>query len=269
MKNKYRSISIIILCTAISILASCNKTKNVLTYNSITKTTIKDTINNLAEINSDSAIWNDNGIYRTVTIEKSNDVADENRNEENVTNAATCATDFEGVDRAIAKTSFATATTYTYSTFSTFRNTLQTDAFMRGLNIPRNSNSNRVSQENRNAKFNAVYLYALKKEADRDFHLILGDANLVSLLNCEASGFPATTGTAYTAIKAVKDAITARFGSNLCSQSSYLKFNPAVPITSMKGSLFFDVDHAAGTVGPAGFRPTTAWEIHPINAIQF
>jgi hypothetical protein len=35
------------------------------------------------------------------------------------------------------------------------------------------------------------------------------------------------------------------------------------------GSLFFDVDHPAGAVGPQGHRPQTAWEIHPISSIAF
>jgi hypothetical protein len=35
------------------------------------------------------------------------------------------------------------------------------------------------------------------------------------------------------------------------------------------GSLFFDVDHKAGSVGPTGMRPKTAWEIHPVSDIQF
>jgi hypothetical protein len=36
----------------------------------------------------------------------------------------------------------------------------------------------------------------------------------------------------------------------------------------IEGSLFFDIDHAAGVVGPEGKRPKKAWEIHPITKIK-
>jgi hypothetical protein len=35
----------------------------------------------------------------------------------------------------------------------------------------------------------------------------------------------------------------------------------------IEGSLFFDVDHAAGAVGPANMKPKSAWEMHPITKI--
>jgi hypothetical protein len=37
---------------------------------------------------------------------------------------------------------------------------------------------------------------------------------------------------------------------------------------TVEGSLFYDVDHAPGAVGPRDMKPTTAWEIHPITQIQ-
>jgi len=50
--------------------------------------------------------------------------------------------------------------------------------------------------------------------------------------------------------------------------SSYKKFDPPIPVR-VEGSLFFDLDHAAGVVGPQGMRPSTAWEIHPVTKIEF
>ena len=35
------------------------------------------------------------------------------------------------------------------------------------------------------------------------------------------------------------------------------------------GSLFYDISHSPGTVGPQGLRPGTAWEIHPVTSIVF
>src|SRR5437879_2768710 len=49
--------------------------------------------------------------------------------------------------------------------------------------------------------------------------------------------------------------------------ASYTMLDPVhVRIT---GSIFFDVDHAAGVVGPGNFKPKTAWEIHPITKLEF
>jgi hypothetical protein len=39
----------------------------------------------------------------------------------------------------------------------------------------------------------------------------------------------------------------------------------------VEGALFFDVDHAAGVVGPTQptpMRPKTAWEIHPVTNVK-
>jgi hypothetical protein len=227
-----------------------------------------DTIKRLSQMTTDKVIWNDNGVFRTVTL--SEDIDPEEKNEEENSNrAATCSPNFSGVDRANAKKSFSTAASTTNYTFNSFRNTLQTDTFMRSLGISTSSTSARVAQENRNVYITTSYLYAIKRESDGDYHMIIGDLNNVALTNCEASGYPSSSATSYTKIKAVRDAIVAKFGSEFCGGSSYTKFSPPILIDVLKGSLFFDVDHAAGTVGPTGFRPTTAWEIHPISELQF
>ena len=49
---------------------------------------------------------------------------------------------------------------------------------------------------------------------------------------------------------------------------SYIKFTPAIPV-KVQGSLFYDIDHEPGVIGPTGFRPKTAWEIHPVTDIEF
>ena len=46
-------------------------------------------------------------------------------------------------------------------------------------------------------------------------------------------------------------------------------FSTPANIVKIRGSIFFDTDHAAGTVGPTGFRPATAWEIHPVIYLEF
>jgi hypothetical protein len=223
-----------------------------------------DTISSLTDMKTNKVIWNDHGIFRTVTLEESNDPKEiEEENE----NKATCSNNFSGVDRAAAKTSFSSASQTTHYAFNTFRNTLQTDTYMRSIGIVKSSN--RVSQENRNIYITTSYLYAIKQESDGDLHMIIGDPSNVALTNCEASGNPSSSSSSYTKIKAVKDAIVSRFGTDFCGKSSYTIFSPPILIDKFNGSLFFDIDHAAGTVGPTGYRPTTAWEVHPISFIQF
>jgi hypothetical protein len=140
---------------------------------------------------------------------------------------------------------------------------------MQGLGIT--NSTPRVSDENRNRDITTSYLYAIARESDNDFHMIIGDANSAAgnLLNCEASGNPPSSQSSYTNINAVRSYLKTYFGTDFCGQSGYTKFTPAIRITVLKGSLFFDIDHAAGTVGPTGLRPNTAWEMHPIRTITF
>lgn len=50
---------------------------------------------------------------------------------------------------------------------------------------------------------------------------------------------------------------------------NYVLPSSPIPIRQLRGALFFDTDHPAGQVGPAGSRPSTAWEIHPVTFIEF
>jgi hypothetical protein len=261
MKNNVLIVVIIFMI----IIVSCSKTETFNKSENANGSQL-DTIQKLTEMKSDTAIWNDNGVYRTITLEKSMDPK-ENVSQE--TERATCSNLFSGVDRAVAKTSFSSATFTTYSTFNAFKSKLQTDAFMKSLNISRSRTSRRVSQEERNVDITTSYLYAIKSEPDGDLHMIIGDLSKMALINCEVSGYPSTSSSAYAKIRAVKQAVVARFATDFCGKSSYTIFSPPVLIDIFKGSLFFDVDHSAGTVGPSGYRPTTAWEVHPISFIKF
>lgn len=273
MKKNNLFVLIAVSVFTISLVISCTKSTEVneipvlkTDANNITNFKL-DTITNLSQMKSDKVIWNDHGIFRTVTMEASLEKAEEVINTINNKSTSTCPTSFAGTDRATAKTTFPNATPISYPTFTAFHNALPTDAFMTGLNISRTSS--RVTQENKNVTFTNGYLYAIKHESDNDLHMIIGDASGVSVTNCESSGYPSTTSASYTQIKNVRVAITTHFSTDFCGQSSYMIFSPPVHLTSFKGGLFFDVDHAAGTVGPAAYKPNTAWEIHPISAIQF
>ncbi len=228
--------------------------------NNMVFTTI-DTITQLDQMKGDTAIWNDNGVYRMVTHD------DDEFEEETLLEKATCSKLFSGSARASAKKTLSKADFRSYRSFRTFQATLPTDATMRNLGIT--NSSLRVTEEDKNVTVTTVNLYAIKYESDGDLHIIMGDENSTYLFNCEASGYPSTSAAAYNTIKEVRTTITDRFNTDFCGRSSYTKFSPAVTVASIKGSLFFDIDHRAGTIGPQGLRPNTSWEIHPISAIRF
>ena len=58
------------------------------------------------------------------------------------------------------------------------------------------------------------------------------------------------------------------FAGHLPGSQSYHRFHPPVAVT-VSGSLFYDVDHPPGAVGPVWAKPKTAWEIHPVTALSF
>jgi hypothetical protein len=268
---KKHLVFINVLCSAVifNLFFSCEKIesldKSLVIENTSNK--ILDTIQYLSQMKDKDVIWNDNGVYRKVSFGESSDPIEEDQQKMN--KLATCSPLFSGNDRKAAKISLATSQEVGYSSFNTFRNTLQTDTFMRSLGIPTSSTSNRVSQENRNIDVSSSYLYAIKNESDGDLHMIIGDLSKVALTNCEASGYPATSSSSYTKIKTVRETVVTRFGTDFCGKSNYTVFSPPVQLLTFKGSLFFDVDHAAGVVGPLGYRPTTSWEVHPVSSISF
>jgi hypothetical protein len=227
-----------------------------------------DTITSLSAFNKDTAIWFHHNQYTMVTYEEN---MDEEPEEEKPTGPVSlvCSDAFAGSARSAAKTSFASVSYGTYASINAMRAVLQTDTYMRSIGIT--NSSPRVTEENRNRNITTSYLYAIARESDNDYHMIIGDASSVAgnLLNCEASGNPPSGQSSYAAINAVRNYLKTYFGKDFCGQSGYTKFTPAIPITLLKGSLFFDIDHAAGTVGPTGLRPNTAWEMHPIHDIAF
>jgi hypothetical protein len=135
----------------------------------------------------------------------------------------------------------------------------------------------RHDAEKRNVRVTG-FIYAYVKEDDNDYHVILGDApGTVPLvfLNVEVSGIP-VGGTAANRqrLTAARDEFKAAFGLGEKGPTKYKKFlnetgaNSPVPVR-ITGSLFWDVDHGPGTVGPKEFRPQTSWEIHPVSEIVF
>jgi hypothetical protein len=179
---------------------------------------------------------------------------------------------FQGKDRRVAKTSISTAPVETFASIVALRQSLQSDEAMRALNPPISSDpsSDRIDLEQRNVTVTA-FIYAIKKEADRDFHVILGDAQCQApscFMNAEVSGLPKSTQHPdRPALKAVRTSFVGHFNSEP-GTSKVKTFSEPLPVT-VTGSLFFDVHHSAGEVGPACCRPDTVWEIHPLTDVTF
>jgi hypothetical protein len=182
--------------------------------------------------------------------------------------AAANVENFAGTDRKAAKISIAASPVEAFSNLSILLDDLPTDDFMRHYNPPitEDADSNRVQEENRNVSITA-YLYATKKEADNDYHIILGSSNRsdARYMTAEISGLPPRNPTR-AALKIPRTAFQEYFSEHPIG-SSYRKFDPPIRVR-INGSLFFDMDHVAGVVGPAPYKPQTSWEIHPVTDIE-
>jgi hypothetical protein len=179
-----------------------------------------------------------------------------------------CQTDiFHGNDRKAAKLSLVTAGLESFTSLTAFLNTLRPDDEMiNNGSISMSATNKRVAAEKRNIKLTNVFLFAIKRESDNDYHLIIGDQNN-NYFNIECSGLPGSSASAFATIKKVRKQVEDFFGE-LC-KTQYAVFENGLKLVEVKGSLFYDIDHKPGVVGPEGRRPKTAWEIHPISNIKF
>src|SRR5262249_3463729 len=141
------------------------------------------------------------------------------------------------------------------------------DVMANDPNITKAPDSQRVSAEQLNVTVPA-YIYAASKERDNDFHLILGDLDATAtgdFLNAEISGLP--DGGFRAQLQSPRQAFKAHFGDNVPGRS-YDTYDPPIQVT-ITGSIFWDIDHKPGVVGPGALKPQTSWEIHPISTITF
>ena len=227
-----------------------------------------DTVYDLKEINDSKVIYRSpSGINYEVTMDFS---AEADSGMFSTDASMDCSNDFfRGTHRKKAKTSIADIGFDNYAGLNAFINTLPSDNAMINYNPPitKSVNSKRVFEEKRNARILNTFIYAIKRESDNDFHIILGNVpDDHKYLNIENSGLPGTRSTYYRKLKSVRKKFEEKFGE-LCS-SAYRRFNPPIPV-EVEGSLFYDIDHRPGIVGPAGLRPATSWEIHPVTDVEF
>ena len=138
--------------------------------------------------------------------------------------------------------------------------------------ITTEANSARVAEEKRNVRLTA-FLYAASREADNDFHLIIGrdpDSTPHVYMTIEISGLPPQSASSFTKLKSARKSFQTFFGNDLPG-TSYDFYDPPIPI-KVEGSLFFDMSHATGQgPGPASLRDDipTIWELHPVSKITF
>jgi len=180
--------------------------------------------------------------------------------------------DFAGTARKIAKLSIATATTENFTDVAALIATLPSVATMVKLKIPTTETSDRVTQEKRNVHLTA-FLYAASREADNDFHLIIGrdpSAGQEMYMTMELSGLPPSTSSAFPALNAARTAYKSFFGAAKLPGAGYNFYQPPIPVV-IDGSLFFDATHSTGQApGPPSLksRMPTIWEVHPISNIK-
>ncbi len=178
---------------------------------------------------------------------------------------------FTGTSRRTAKTTIFAGPVESFDTLAALLAALPPNGEMRNT-IGNGAAVGRAAKERRNVRVRA-YVYAFKKEPDRDYHVILGDAPGGAdprYLNAEISGIPAGGTDANRAtLWAARGAFKSAFGLGNSGPNSYYRPDPPVPVR-VTGSLFWDVDHEDPPyVGPRDFRPPTPWEIHPISGIEF
>jgi hypothetical protein len=179
---------------------------------------------------------------------------------------------FAGHDRKAAKLSIGTGKTEVFNDLSKLIASLPAHDAMVKLKIPTSATSGRVTQEQRNVRITG-FLYAASREADNDFHLIVGrdpKAGPAMYMTMEISGLPPAGSAAFNALNTARTAYKSFFGAKLpLAGYDFYSTNP-IPVV-IEGSLFWDATHATGQApGPPSLKPNmpTIWEVHPVTSIK-
>jgi hypothetical protein len=177
---------------------------------------------------------------------------------------------FRGTDRRVPKTAIASDSRKTFAHVTSLIESLPEDEVMLNHSPEIKGDSMfRATEEQCNVRVKA-WIYAIKYEADQDWHVIIGTdpaARQRTFFNAEVSGLPKNTAEAFDTLHKVRQQLSDILETSLPTGSSYRKLTHPIGVV-IDGSLFFDVDHAAGVVGPTDMRPQTAWEIHPVTNIR-
>jgi hypothetical protein len=181
--------------------------------------------------------------------------------------------DFMGTARKVAKLSISDAQAETVDTVAAVVATLPPKSAMidHHPEITDEADSGRVDEEERNVRVTA-FLYAASREADNDFHLIVGNPQGQEevYMTMEISGLPPSDAASHAQLRSARDSFNGFFGDKTPG-TSYDFYDPPIPIR-VAGSLFFDMSHAHGrSPGPPTLHPhmPVIWEVHPISSIEF
>ena len=183
---------------------------------------------------------------------------------------------FSGQARKAAKLSISASKTENFKDVDALVKSLTPDSKMIAHKpvIQTTPTSGRVKEEERNVHVSA-FMYAASREADNDFHLIIGrdpKAAPEVYMTMELSGLPPGNSPSFTQLKAARDAFKQFFKANAGGTLpglTYDFYHPPVPV-QIDGSLFFDMTHATGSrPGPPSLksRMPVIWEVHPITKI--
>lgn len=130
--------------------------------------------------------------------------------------------------------------------------------------------ADRVEEEKELAVVKNVYLYAIMRENDNDYHMIISDKSGSNKFNVEVSAISRAGNDSESKLAAVRKKVDKRIGGALSCKGDYVVFENMIPIRKLKGSLFFDNEHEPDEIGPKGlFNMKTSWEIHPLVDIEF
>lgn len=185
---------------------------------------------------------------------------------------------FKGTSRKASKLSISGAKTEKFADLADMIATLVPDKTMRTKGIKRDAGSKRVAEEDRNVRVDC-YIYAASREADNDYHLILGrdpDAGGKEVyLTMELSGLPPANAKSRPALQKARDAFKAFFAKHFAGNlpgTSYDFYDPPIHV-DVEGSLFWDASHGGAKdskPGPQSLRSKipNVWEVHPISKLK-
>ncbi|MCX6318644.1 MAG: hypothetical protein NTW29_15225 [Bacteroidetes bacterium] len=177
---------------------------------------------------------------------------------------------FQGCNRGNVKTTMLTKRATHYRTVAELLSVLPNVASMKARGISSLETGARDVAENENVVVEKAFLFAIYKEDDNDFHMIIGStASLQTavLMNIEISGLPRrASAEVKKKFKRVRQIIeSVPYLQNIpCMPSPVKLLRTPIELKNIRGSLFWDAQHAGGGVGPEAARPKSAWEIHPV-----
>jgi len=181
---------------------------------------------------------------------------------------------YQGKDRKAAKLSKASGDVEEFADLKDLIDSLPQESEMVDQDIPTTPDSGRVEDEERNVKVKA-FLYASSKEADNDFHMIIGrdpSETPEVYMTMELSGLPPKNDSDFdfADLNDARNSFKKFFGAANLPQAHYDFYHPPIPV-EIEGSLFWDATHSKGQrPGPQSLksRMPVIFEVHPVTSIK-